>query len=41
LTAFAQGRFGRSTAMGLILFLLVFAVSYTVNALLKRKEVEV
>lgn len=40
-TAFAQGRFGRSTAMGLILFLLVFAVSYTVNALLKRKEVEV
>lgn len=40
-TAFAQGRLGRSTAMGLILFLLVFAVSYSVNKVLKREEADI
>lgn len=37
---FAEGALGRSTAMGLILFIAVFIVSYTFTYLLKKREVE-
>lgn len=39
-SAFSQGLLGRSTAMGLILFVFVFTCSSLVNWLLKRKEID-
>lgn len=36
-TAFSEGRLGRSTAMGLILFAIVYVISGSINLLNKRK----
>lgn len=38
-SAFSQGLLGRSTAMGLLLFIAVFITSTFVNKVLKRKEI--
>lgn len=38
-SAFSQGLLGRSTAMGLVLFLFVYVTSTIVNGILKRKEI--
>lgn len=37
---FSKGSLGRSTAMGLILFLMITIIALVVNGLLKRREVE-
>ncbi len=39
-SAFSQGLLGRSTAMGLILFIGVYIISTTLNYLLKKKELD-
>ena len=37
---FSKGTLGRSTAMGLILFIMITVISVVINGLLKRREVE-
>lgn len=37
-TSFSQGRLGRSTAIGLVLFLIVYTISATINKILRKKE---